>query len=955
MLNPKNRNPTFCLLFVLFTFLICFRSSAQLPELSPADRDNLKSQSIALVKEFEQLLNVLAHKGTSPADASDIVILATTDNQTRIFSDPKVVLEDDIYSLNADSVLPKDVSVQKYLIDWDLFYTKGFEKTVNFSDLRLSNFAFRGYLFLKVYYESQFKNKHKYFDRNYVSKRRVATIRFDLQDGKYIGHIIGISFFRPKGNVPVTNIEAVIDEEFKPFVKEHRVFLDRFKDSTASESQPANQRKNDSLYVEAVKFQMQKSKEQMQKDLIYTKSIAKGDSLLALKDFGAAIDAYVEARAQKPLETYPRAKIKQIAKLLSSGTTDPNQMLGKQIEEGDMLFKNRDYEGARQAYQSAYMLSPTNSLVMDKFYQTDKIIKTKSDIRNKYLEGNFKQALKEYAAIIQEGKLSTDFHLERAKCYQAMGDNKKALADLSVAIGSDPKFVEALKWRASVYLKMEDFVNALKDYSTLISIDPKNAELHQRRGLILVNSGQPDAALDEFNLALSIDQKDVQSATAKAEILRKKGKLDDAVKAADLALATNPNYSSALFQKGLILLEKGNEAAAAKEIFKATFLGLTIEEEKELTKQHDALMEKSKAFASANKWEEAIIFADKAFTLKPKSVETAYFIATQKLAMGKPKDAIAKLEQCITIKENYIPAYNLMGQIHFTQKEYGKAKFDFKNALYFDKANNEASQGLGDLFIETGQADSALIWLNHAFSLKSANAHTLLNRSKCHYIMENYHKALLDIENAIREDYKLAEAYFYKGLIQRNMRLPYEAIDNLNQAQKLGFNKYKCNLEIGQTYIKMGSLKQALKAYSDAINLMPELPDAYAKRGLTYFEMDDFANAKADLETAFLKDSSFNHTESRMQLGVIYLKSKEFARSQETFEKILQLDANQPQANYFQAICFFNQGKSEAAMASFEKAFESGSYEWKTIKKDPLMTNILEDKAFSKIKGEYFK
>ncbi|HRH34742.1 MAG TPA: hypothetical protein PKY12_06765, partial [Catalimonadaceae bacterium] len=107
------------LVFSLCTF-ISGNSTAQLPELSIRERDNLRIQAISLVKEYEQLLNVMANRGTTASDARDLITLATEDEQTRIFESPKVVLEDDLFSQFADSLSPKDVSIQKYLNDWDL-------------------------------------------------------------------------------------------------------------------------------------------------------------------------------------------------------------------------------------------------------------------------------------------------------------------------------------------------------------------------------------------------------------------------------------------------------------------------------------------------------------------------------------------------------------------------------------------------------------------------------------------------------------------------------------------------------------------------------------------------------------------------------------------------------------------------------------------------------------------
>ncbi len=950
-------------LFFRFFFLIILirmcsfnELKAQTLDLTPRERDQLKSQSIALVKEFEQLLNVLSHKATTSSDAQDIVILATADNQTRIFADPKVVLEDDLYSIHADSVEPKDVSVQKYLNDWDLFYTKGFDETVSFSDLRISDFAFKGYLYLKVYYVSQFKNKHKYFDKNYVTKRRVATIRFDKKNGKYVGYINGISFFRSKRATGSGTVLASAEDEFKPFVKEIKMKLNHFTDSTITESQIALQKKSDSLYAEAVKSQMQKTEEEQRRDLFYSRAISKGDSMVAAKDFASAIEAYTEARAFKPLETYPRTKINELTRMLAGGmNNNPRQMFTRQMSEGDALFRQRDYESARQAYQSAYIILPDNPEVIQKFYQTDKIIRNKADIRRKYMAGNFKLALKDYTQIISEDKTNPDYFYERARCYQALGEDKKAMADLNSAIALDAVFAEALKMRASSFRNENDLAKAIADYNTLIQVNPNLAEYHQQKGFLLAQSKEYDKAIDEFNQALKLDPKDVQSATAKANAQRKSSKLDEALVSADAALAINPVFSSALFMKGMVLMQKGYESKAGVEFAKAYKLGLNVDEAKELDKYHDDYLNLARTNAKNNQQAEAIKFVQKALLVKPVSVDALYFLAVQEAAIGKSADAIRDLDQCISLKENFVPAYVKKGQILSGKKDYRTALPLLHTAFHLDNRNLDACRGLGDAFVAQSQFDSALVWFNTAFLIKSADPVTLVKRALCHYSMENYHKALLDVENAIREDNKLADAHFYKGKINRALKQGFNAIDNYNEAARLGYNKYDCLVETGLTYASMSNHKQAIKAFGDAIVLQPGQSDAYALRAASYKERDDFTNARSDYESAIRIDSLGPNPDCLSELGFIHIRSANFTEAQPRFEKALTIDPNHPGAGYGLGVVFYNQGKKEAALQSFERAFQTGKLEFSQIKKDIWMKDILKDPEFLKLKDSGLK
>jgi len=925
--------------------------NAQVGELTPKDRDRLKSQSIELVKEFEQLLNVLSNKSTTSSDVQDLVSLATADEQTRIFADPKVVLEDDLYTPDADSAQPKDVSVQKYLNDWDLFYTKGFDETVRFSDLRISEITNKGYLYLKVYYVSQFKSKHRYFERNFRATRRVASIRFDYMNGRFKGRINGISFFRPKPTIGLSGI----DQEFKPFIKEHKVVLPLVLDSMITESQIALRHRSDSLYAEAVKMMVQRSEEQIRKDKEYNQAINRGDSLFQAKAFAEAIVAFTEARTFKPLEAYPRAKINELTRMLAGGTKDVRQIFNELYIEGDRLYKRREYEAARQTYLAATKISPDNQSVMDKFVLTDKIIKSKAQIRQTYIAGNFRMALKQYAKLITDEKSNADWYLERALCYQAMGDSRRAFTDLNSALEIDPNFIEALKMRALSYQKRIDNAHALADYNTLIMLEPQVSEYHYRKGLILLENQEFDRSIVELDLALQLQPKDVQAYTAKAKAFRKKSNLISAISTIEEALAINPEFSSALFQKGITLLDLGEESKAGAELTKAWGLGLSIEEEKELDKYYDNFMAVAKSAARNNEHTTALKTGLKALIVKPKSADTYLFLASEHEVLGKTAEAIAILDRCLKIKETYVPAYLAKGRLLLAHKQLKEARIEFENVRQTDNRNFEACLGLGDVYTEYSKYDSALVWYNQAFSIKSAHAPTLLKRGTCHYQMENYQKALLDFENAIREDPQLGAAYIGKGKANRALRKPFDAIDNYNEAIRNGYDKYEGLLEIGQAYAATGNQKQAITSFNEAISIKKNGIKGYAYRGASHLKREDFAQALADFKMAVLLDTQLTQADCRLELAFLYIRSGDFNSAETQLAQLLNYDPADPRVNYGKAVVLYNLGQKAESMQVFETAFQSKKLRFSSVKKDPWMETIWKDEAFIQLREKMEK
>ncbi len=944
------------LILLIICSSICLRNPVFSQDLTPKEKDEIRSKAIGLVKDFNQLLNVLGTKGTTTSDVQDIVNQATVEEQ-RYFYNNEVIVEDDISSLDPDSGTAKDVTIQKYLNDWDLFYIKSYDESVIFSDYRLSDFSSTSYQFIKVYYLSQFKNKNKDFDKNYKIQKRIASIRFEKKGDQWLAWINGIYFYKGKKTDGSIISQSAFEETYKPFVKEKKAKLitSSTLDSTLTDSQLKLQKQNDSLYAEAVKAQVQKSDEQIKKDASYAREISNGDSLITAKNFTAALEAYTTARSFKPFEIYPRTKVNELTKLLAGGITDPQQLFDKQMLDGEKKLLFRDFEAARQIFQLALNIFPTNNQVKDKIALTDKIIRNKAEIKSKYTSGNFKLALKDYSRIISEDKLNPVYYLERAKCYQSMGDHKKALVDLNKSIELDRNYSEALISRALTFQKLNDIPKAIGDFATLISVEPENSDFHYRRGLLLAQTNDLDAAISDFDKVSSLNPNDVLAVVAKSEMLRRKGQLDLAIETAEKAIQLNPNVSGGQFQKGLAYLYKGQDNKAFAALIKANKTGLNPDQEKELDKIYSDFFAKAKEMESKNDPQQAIALMIRAITVKAKDPESFYFLAVQNEKLGKLNEALLALDRTIFIKDNFAPAYLKKGQILIAQKDFSNSLLPLYSARVYDKKNVDPCLSLGDAFVELNRFDSAMKWYAEALSIKPNFVPALIKRGKCHFKMENNRRALMDFEDAISQDKKSAEAFFLKGKINKELKQAEKAIDDFNEALELGFSKYECAVQIGSTYSDMGKSGKAIKYFTDAIKSDPNKGEAYAKRGIAFIIDEDYKNAMADLDEALKIDTSLAKAKNRIELGFLKLRFEDFESAEKQFNKALDFDYLDPRANYGLAVAQYSMGKTELSMRSFEQAFIPRKLNYDVIKKDPWMKKIVKDKEFKRIKNIYFK
>ena len=99
----------------------------------------------------------------------------------------------------------------------------------------------------------------------------------------------------------------------------------------------------------------------------YEEAISKADVLFNSGDFEGAKRAYEEALKYKPGDEYAMDKIAEIE---STNTTQYEDA----ISRGDALFKAKDYEGAKRAYEEALRHKPRDAYARDKIRKTSRII-----------------------------------------------------------------------------------------------------------------------------------------------------------------------------------------------------------------------------------------------------------------------------------------------------------------------------------------------------------------------------------------------------------------------------------------------------------------------------------------------------------------------------------------------------------------------------------------------------
>ena len=140
-----------------------------------------------------------------------------------------------------------------------------------------------------------------------------------------------------------------------------------------------------------------------------------------------------------------------------------------------------------------------------------------------------------------------------------------------------------------------------------------------------------------------------------------------------------------------------------------------------------------------------------------------------------------------------------------------------------------------------------------------------------------------------------AVAEFFKGLTYQNRRNYEKAVEHYTEALNLNPQLVDAYNNRGNTYLNKKSLVGcAIEDYTRAIDLKPDYATAYYNRGTAYYNQNEYNRAIEDFNAAI--DLNPNFVEAYHNRGTAYTDKDEVNRAVEDFNKTIELKPNLAQA-----------------------------------------------------------
>jgi tetratricopeptide (TPR) repeat protein len=292
----------------------------------------------------------------------------------------------------------------------------------------------------------------------------------------------------------------------------------------------------------------------------------------------------------------------------------------KAFTHGVELQQKGDWEGARQAYETALRLAPRRvdvlsnlGLVYSQLGQQERAVKCFHDALRidpkqyavrfnlgiAYMRADeYESAQRELSRVVAVQPANYAARHLLGLCLLKLGKVGEGTAELEAVVHGEPENLSAAYTLASAYLKtnelkkveplVEKFKHldsaeshlivgayslalldkhkALKELLLAQQLNPRLPDLHSQLGYAYFLIGRSDLATQMFEAELEINPQDPNASSNLGSLYRQLGRIDEATVLLTKAIQMRPNDPDILFQLGLLAQSKGQEEKAGRLI-----------------------------------------------------------------------------------------------------------------------------------------------------------------------------------------------------------------------------------------------------------------------------------------------------------------------------------------------------------------------------------------------------
>jgi tetratricopeptide (TPR) repeat protein len=327
----------------------------------------------------------------------------------------------------------------------------------------------------------------------------------------------------------------------------------------------------------------------------------------------------------------------------------------------------------------------------------------------------------------------------------------------------------------------------------------------------------------------------------------------------------------------------------------------------------------------------------------PQNAEAYRLRGTGYAGVYKVNEAIADLQESIRINPNDHESYFTLGIVYLREEQFDKAVDQFATAIRYYKPKRGQEdipylQGyltLASAHIEKGKASKDQTAQKDAYGFAVRVSEDLLK--------------LMDEKNPAYAPYRAA-ALHSRGIGERMQGELGKAIKTFTEAIDLNPNLAEAYFRRGICFHMIGEDKMAISDFVQSANLNVEEPDPRANlwEGFTHAKMGNYLDAVRAYGNAIA--ASDRYTPAFVNRGLAYMMLEEYDKAVADFNEAIRLEPTQAEHYYKRGVAYAKLGDNEKAAASFASAIQ---FDDKHAAAYRHMANTMQSLGRTELAAEY--
>jgi Tfp pilus assembly protein PilF len=205
-------------------------------------------------------------------------------------------------------------------------------------------------------------------------------------------------------------------------------------------------------------------------------------------------------------------------------------------------------------------------------------------------------------------------------------------------------------------------------------------------------------------------------------------------------------------------------------------------------------------YLNSNNVDEAVRYFNKALTLNSRHYQSLNALGLAYSMRGNLQESIKLYQKCLGIAPNFTEAHNNLGTVYQEMGHIDRAEEEFKKVIE-----------------DPNYTHKELPYYNLA---------------RLYFTRQDFEKARLYVENAIRLNGRFALAFNLQGLILESQNNLYGAIESYKMAVKIVPDDVNFNFNLGAAYFKNDELRKAAEILE---KIAPQVTDVEMKEKLNSY------------------------------------------------------------------------------------------------------------------------